>query len=180
MITGMHPRWHGNGFVQVYLNPMTRLHIWNPELPATRVVNAQIHDHKFKFVSRILIGELLHRTWEVHTAPDGLYRRSRLYCGTHDRTRGPTVIDNHVDLKHLHDWRFKKGETYEFGGPNFYHETICDEYTVTVMTKTEQWKDHYPTAVTMWDELPDHAFAPATAVPEEILWKEVRAALRMI
>jgi len=44
------PRFHGVGFVQLYLTKNLRLNVWHPDLPPT-VKNAVFHDHKFDLFS---------------------------------------------------------------------------------------------------------------------------------
>lgn len=54
---------HGLGFVQVQLEGNQRLHVWHPELPRRACFeHSAIHDHRFTFVSRVLVGtQINHR-----------------------------------------------------------------------------------------------------------------------
>jgi len=49
---------HGLGFVQVQLEGGQRLHVWHPELPRRACFKySAIHDHRFNFTSRVIIGK---------------------------------------------------------------------------------------------------------------------------
>ena len=65
---GFQPRFHGNGFIQLYLNDAKtkRLHVWHPDHAPQRDHNAQIHDHRFEMTSNVLVGKLRHITYDAH------------------------------------------------------------------------------------------------------------------
>jgi len=49
---------HGLGFVQVKLAGNQRMHVWHPELPRRSCFeHSAIHDHRFSFTSRVLVGQ---------------------------------------------------------------------------------------------------------------------------
>ncbi len=52
------PRIHGNGFIQVDLDELHRLHLWDVMIPR-QSVDSSIHDHAFGFESRTLQGMLV-------------------------------------------------------------------------------------------------------------------------
>ena len=66
---GQTPRFHGNGFVQLYLGPNTRLHVWVPALPRIPGHNAAIHDHVYSMQSRVLLGTMIQCTYEICDRP---------------------------------------------------------------------------------------------------------------
>jgi hypothetical protein len=50
---------HGLGFIQVQLEGGQRLHVWHPALPRRACYeHSNIHNHRFGFQSRVLIGSL--------------------------------------------------------------------------------------------------------------------------
>src|SRR5580765_3414507 len=71
--SGLRPRIHGNGFVQLDLTERRRLHVWGDSRIPRRLVPSQIHDHTFSFTSEIVIGQLVHRTIGVQFDPSGAY-----------------------------------------------------------------------------------------------------------
>lgn len=168
-------RFHGNGFIQVVLNPVTRMHIYSPHFLENfpRVENARIHDHKFTFVSQVLYGRLHNMNYDMK--PDfgehGLYRvdaetnklRRTGSCRSH--WFGTDII--------------KAGESYEFGGPLKFHDTYADELTVTVMTKTHAIDSYEPQVICINDEPnPDDAFG--TQPEYGHLRREVQRVMRIL
>ncbi len=63
---------HGLGFLQIKLdsNAKQRLHVWHPDLPRRRCFEqSQIHDHRFGFTSRVLVGGILNDTYGGFNLP---------------------------------------------------------------------------------------------------------------
>lgn len=57
---------HGLGFVQVQLQGNQRLHVWHPELPRRACFeHSAIHDHRFDFVSRVLVGAQINHCYDM-------------------------------------------------------------------------------------------------------------------
>lgn len=51
---------HGLGFIQVKLGGKQRMHVWHPDLPRRLCFeHSAIHDHRFSFTSRVLVGEMI-------------------------------------------------------------------------------------------------------------------------
>jgi len=151
----MDVRFHGNGFIQVYLNAVTRLHVWSPHFPATRVANAQIHDHRFWFKSKVLYGELYHKEHRITMNEEGhhgLYR-------THGHSKvAPLERVGRCEIEQVTLDSYFAGDEYDFGGPGKYHETSANHLTVTVMTKVKSDPTYFAHIVALGDEEPDHAF----------------------
>ena len=67
---GATPRFHGGiGMVQLHLDRLTRIHVWHPDMPATRPDSA-IHNHRFSFRSTVLRGYLMHHVVAPITGSD--------------------------------------------------------------------------------------------------------------
>lgn len=63
---------HGLGFVQVQLQGAQRLHVWHPELPRrTCFEHSAIHDHRFGFASRALVGTQINHCYSMQRDDDG-------------------------------------------------------------------------------------------------------------
>lgn len=57
---------HGLGFIQVKLGGSQRLHVWHPELPRRQCfAHSQIHDHRFSFNSRVMVGSMENLLYSV-------------------------------------------------------------------------------------------------------------------
>jgi len=171
----MDVRFHGNGFIQVYLNSVTRMHIWSPKFPATRVVNAQIHDHRFWFRSKVLLGELFHKEYTVDLDEEGrhgLYRtHGHSKVAPLERVGRCDVVQSVLDI-------YTTGDEYDFGGPGKYHETNANHLTVTVMSKVKTDPTYFAHIVALNDLEPDHAFG--NQPDRELLVIEVQRALAKV
>ena len=75
---------------------------------------------------------------------------------------------------------YEAGETYGFGGPGHYHETVglLGEITVSIMTKIKEDPTYNAHIVALNDKEPDHAFE--TQPDEEELRLEVRRVWNML
>lgn len=129
---------HGLGFLQVILPNNQRLHVWHPELPKRKCFkHSAIHDHRFGFVSRVLVGtqvnqlyrEVSDSNWQTHIA----------YLHEGDRTKygnRPWKHDYTTKLIKVGKPRIvNAGEQYEMN-PYMLHSTQCEGVCVTLMTKT--------------------------------------------
>ena len=57
---------HGLGFIQVKLPNSARMHVWHPDLPRRSCYDfSSIHNHRFSFRSRVLIGQQINRRYRV-------------------------------------------------------------------------------------------------------------------
>lgn len=73
------PNWFGLGFIQLKITPDTRLHFWHPELLAD-TPEEDLHDHRYRFTSSILVGELTHEEWMVNENPEGDHEVVQVSC----------------------------------------------------------------------------------------------------
>lgn len=148
-------RWrrHGLGALQAYLveggELETRVHVWHPELvrPGIRD-HGDLHDHRFSFVSTVLVGVITNRLailtdsptgeYEVHQVlharanPEGSFAAEpmRVVPGPLD----PRARFVDVDFRDVPYWA---GDTYTFERGRF-HGTVADCLAVTVVTKFDQ------------------------------------------
>jgi hypothetical protein len=169
-------RFYGNGFIQVTLNPVTRMHIYSPDFDFKRVSNARIHDHKFFFVSQVLLGTLHHVIHEVvptEDGPDGLYKVDESQPGE------PLVYIQPCRVGNRRIDNVRVGEAYKFGGPGAFHDTFSEgEPSVTVMTKIRTVDGYRPNVVSLRNEEPDNAFG--TQPTYEDMHKEVQRILALL
>lgn len=104
---------HGLGFVQVQLEGSQRLHVWHPELPRrTCFEHSAIHDHRFDFVSRVLIGEQRNIEYADLWGADGEFV---MYLHEGPRTpRGgrPWTPDGRTNMVVTDDFTVSAGSTY--------------------------------------------------------------------
>lgn len=151
-------RFHGNGFIQVPLNDLTRMHIFDPDFEWDRVENARIHDHRFWFTSKVLVGRIFHRTYNIERLEGGDHG---LYTVDSSQEGEPLIRVASCDVYENLTQVISEGDSYKFGGSSNFHDTFAEEFTVTIMTKTafEPKRSEYdPWVVALGDEKPDNAF----------------------
>ncbi|NWD49070.1 hypothetical protein [Pseudomonas gingeri] len=129
---------HGLGFVQVQLEGGQRLHVWHPDLPRrTCFEHSAIHDHRFDFVSRILIGK--QRNIEYHDvwAEDGNYVMY-LHEGARTPNGGrPWVPDGRTNMILSYDVIILPGQVYSQIAYKYHRtEPQGDGKVATIMQKT--------------------------------------------
>jgi hypothetical protein len=132
---------HGLGFVQVQLQGNQRLHVWHPELPRRACFeHSAIHDHRFSFTSRVIVGMLFNHEFELvcHDAGEFL-----LYLHEGSRTAGggrPWTPDGRVDLVHVGTIGIPVGNDYNTQA-YAYHRTEPggDGRVATIMAKRGEY-----------------------------------------
>lgn len=134
---------HGLGFIQVALPGNQRLHVWHPALPKRKCFeHSPIHNHRFSFLSTVLVGTQVNRRVAVVPVERGTHQMI-----SHDGARLPSgsrssyvsgecnVIERGVE--HIPAGRSYLMEVLE------YHSTpIEDEVVVTLMQKMQEGTVH--------------------------------------
>lgn len=132
---------HGLGFVQIQLQGHQRLHVWHPELPRrTCFEHSAIHDHRFDFVSRVLVGTQINHCYDMERHEEGDFV---LYL--HEGKRGanggrPWTADGRAHLNW--DTTFKVGAGNEYNTVAYdYHRTEPggDGKVATIMAKRSEY-----------------------------------------
>lgn len=128
---------HGLGFVQVQLQGDQRLHVWHSELPRRSCFeHSDIHDHRFTFVSRVIVGHQINHRYAVNRHADGEFV---MYLHEGRRQAGggrPWTPDGRADMTH-------KGTDLIYAGSEYftyaydYHRTEPggDGRVATIMRK---------------------------------------------
>lgn len=133
---------HGLGFVQVQLPGNQRLHVWHPELPRRACFeHSAIHDHRFDFVSRVLVGTQINYIYEIKKKHDGDFV---LYLHEGKRTDNggrPWLPDGRANLTPITSLEVQAGKDYA-STAYVYHSTEPggDGRVATIMRKTGEWQ----------------------------------------
>jgi hypothetical protein len=132
---------HGLGFVQVQLEGAQRLHVWHPELPRRNCFeHSAIHDHRFDFSSRVLVGNQRNIQYAEFASSDGpymlyLHEGARTACGGR-----PWVPDGRVHLKVVEDDVVMAGCDYQQKAYCFHRtEPMGDGRVATIMQKLAEF-----------------------------------------
>ncbi|SDJ59991.1 hypothetical protein [Pseudomonas indica] len=131
---------HGLGFIQVQLQGDLRLHVWHPILPRRACFeHSAIHDHRFGFVSRVLIGTQRNIEYRAEHRADGTHM-TYLHEGPRTPRGGrPWKADGRINLIEDSIEDIPAGDSYVMK-PYRYHQTqpLGDGRVATLMKKTSE------------------------------------------
>lgn len=160
--SGCIPHWFGLGFIQLKLNDTQRLHFWHPDL-VQDVSEEELHDHRYEFTSKVLVGELTHQVFEYVEFPLGDHEMVRVACEP-----GKDVDPIPLSRGTIHDagtYVMKTGSQYTFP-PTGFHRTIATR-AVTLLTRGPKVAE-FARVIRKIDEPSVCPFA--REIPEEELW----------
>lgn len=141
---GAVPRVHGNGFIQLDLEPGRRLHIWGHRDLPRQVVDTGIHDHVFSFTSTCVVGRVINIHYKIDIS--GVHLNTHTVYSPRPRSGEdtellPAEIGGFLGNGRIHvcprvrEMRLVSlGEHYNHPACEF-HETITDRPSATVMVK---------------------------------------------
>lgn len=150
---GKNLRVHGNAFLQLDLPNDQRLHIWPEERLETQKVYTGIHNHRFSFVSKILLGRLTHIEYDVQPSDNGSYHLYKT-IRTKDGESLAQASASRFKLTGRREFRLAQGSYYEFSW-NEFHESYGTGLTATLMEKTAVNEDIDVLTLCPWDKEPD-------------------------
>ncbi len=184
-------RVHGNGFIQIDLEPGLRFHVWDESIPR-QAIQTPIHDHRFSFISRILMGELINISYEAIPIPPepqasregGWYLKPvahRLHTpvpGDREDTKLVPVDESEYFMEVQSRGSYLEGQEYSFEARDF-HETQHQGLTATLMRKTSEIPDHRVRVACPVDLEPDNIFN-RYEVDIDAMWRIVERVSRSL
>ncbi len=126
---------HGLGFLQVKLEGNQRINVWHPDLPRRKCFeHSNIHNHRFGFVSRVLIGTQININYKFqknapHTHTAYLHEGKRTKFGNRPWDEGYNCKPIELGRQ-----KVEAGGTYKISAYE-YHATQTDGIVVTLMKK---------------------------------------------
>lgn len=163
--------WNGaGGFIRCELNPLTRFHVYHPDLPQTvHPGEGDMHDHRFTATSRVLFGGLTHYRYNVEIHEHGGHA---IYHVIHDHFHfvdyAKVEIDDII--------RVQQGEDFVFGGPGQFHCVAPSGLTITCVTRYGELSDEPAQVIANRDYEPQNAFDPARSPSDGTMAMYVRGA----
>lgn len=178
---GNRPRVHGNGFIQLDLTPLVRLHVWGDERIPRQKSDTPIHDHTFGFTSYVLVGAIEQRVYCVSTS--GLYERNftphqAIVRHGEDTVLSPIGERLALALDAKKSRIVRAGESYSMR-PGEIHESRPIGLAVSVIVKdgpTLAQGGPSPTVFVRQGVEPDNEFDRYAADPR-LLWQIIESAL---
>lgn len=133
---------HGLGFIQVKLPANRRMHVWHPDLPRRSCyARSAIHNHRFSFLSSVMIGEQVNRRYVVVPTPDGSHDRISHDGPRSERGGRLSYVADQVNVWASPDEHYGPGASYLMQ-PLEYHETPNSGIVVTIMQKLHEGDVH--------------------------------------
>lgn len=166
------PRVHPNGFIQLDLDAVHRLHVWHPRLPYRQKTYHPVHNHVFGFTSEVFSGRLVNVQYGV--AVDDL-------LGTHYMAQAECIGEEESILAGAPRTFFYRlvqqgatavqpGEQYRFPALKF-HEILFNEPTLTIIRKDARSRYvRKPTVMVPRGVEPDNSFR-RNEVDTDLLWE---------
>ena len=179
--SGNIPRVHGNGFVQLDIpgSNTHRLHIWPEKKLDTQKVYTGIHNHKFSFKSKVLLGKLVHLQYE-DLVRDNFNGEWNIYTTVpRDREDKGLVLATSDLFKLVNPQKFEMsaGSEYEFKAGKF-HDSYGVGLTATLMNKGDV-EDIQVIVTCPKDKEPDNDFN-RYQFEEKILWDIIEQVFKII
>ena len=135
--SGYRPRMHPNGFIQLYVDDLTRLHVWPwPLMAGERPDASPLHDHTWSMRSVVLVGSIIQSVWTVGLEHGGQPTHSVWQSAPGGRHHESPLEDTGVLVKAdlRGEFIIPEGAEYEQSAFTF-HTTGWNELTVTMMRK---------------------------------------------
>lgn len=133
---------HGLGFIQLVLPAGQRMHVWHPDLPRRKCYeHSAIHNHRFGFTSRVLVGVQKNVRVDLELACDGSHT-----IISHNGPRTPTGsrLSYPVAVCNVYEQEVESygpGDSYQMP-MHAYHHTPNDGIVVTLIQKTGESDIH--------------------------------------
>lgn len=175
LVESAEPRIHPNGFIQLDVDDVTRLHVW-PDVQLRPPVPFAIHDHSFTFYSRVIEGAIVNRVWMVEpdaAGPFEVYRAQMV--GVVDTRLQPT--GERVSVWMLMEDALPTGVGYVLP-MRVYHDTTWRGLAATIMTKLDVDESHPPRVLVSTSGKPDYRDDRAVSADERAVIRDVLARLR--
>ncbi len=165
---------HGLGFIQIQLEAEQRLHVWHPELPRRSCFeHSAIHDHRFDFVSTVLVGTQRNIEFADHWCEDGEFV---MYLHEGPRTPNggrPWVPDGRTNMVKLYDDLVHTGNSYRQQAYKYHRtEPQGDGKVATFMRKTWEGSQKGAHSTCRYGVTPDGDFDRYQWSPSQ-LWEVV-------
>jgi hypothetical protein len=163
----LRPRLHPNGFIQLDLNDIKRLHVWPDEPLQAQKTRHTIHNHVFDMASLVICGELTNLVYSDVYSESGAYILHQAESvNAVDTVLKPT--DSRVNLYADHVQTMRAGESYYLEAYRL-HDSKPRGLTATIMTKVKKYGGR-PVIAVPADVAPDNDFRRET-VDEKTLWR---------
>lgn len=154
-------RVHGLGMLQAYVPEREdlRIHIWAPELQDPRLVDHQIHDHRFDLISTVLTGAIINHAFDIEEDEEGPCRCYTVKHATLKEFDPPIEQKERYRIVSELKMEHSSGEFYQFSR-EFFHKTTAlhNEHGVVITLVRRENFSRSPGRILSMSQ-PPHAFS---------------------
>lgn len=131
------PHYFGLGFIQCKINDQERIHIYHPDLVPVVNIEEEIHNHRYDFSSKILLGSIINKKYDFSEYGHITHFLQNESCN-------PEVkIDNsqklYGSIKLTSETLLQQGETYFMAFDEFH--TFQTEKCITHLKRSNYKQD---------------------------------------
>ncbi len=159
------PQWFGLGFIQVKTSNLTRYHFWHPDLMPD-VHDEEIHDHRYRFTSHVLRGEISNEIFHAEPCAHGDYQIEQVTCNEGEEA----IIGQRCLVRKLCSTNMRAGDVYTME-PDTLHRSTALQKSVTKLEREMPYAKQFATVIRKHDE--ERACPFRNTKPQRELWDYV-------
>lgn len=123
---GTVPEFFGLGMVQLKAEQYIRYHFWDTELPTPEGVGEEYHDHRYSFISDVLLGSITNNLVYPRDDPDGVFGQYQVCCAG-----GGAEFVSMVEPISVGTFVTHAGGRYWVSRDAYHRTVIADRYCIT-------------------------------------------------
>lgn len=134
------PIYFGLGFIQLKINDNERFHFYHPSLLPIINIEEEVHNHRYDFVSEVLIGELNNKIYHFNPLITGQYMKEYESCNANtilSKEEKNFTIGNLELFSYI---KINKGEKYFMDHRTFH--TLETSLCMTKLHRSEYFKKY--------------------------------------
>lgn len=126
--------YQGFGMYRLYLTRAVRLHVWMPDDAVPNV--STIHNHPWDFTSKILVGEMTNKKYEVvEGSSSPTHHMSEILCGPKGGITHRHLRDERVELRLCGLEELETGDAYRMARHELHESMITMPGTITMIER---------------------------------------------
>lgn len=129
------PCYFGLGFIQLKINENERFHFYHPSLLPIINIEEEVHNHRYDFISEVLVGELNNKIYHFSSDINGHYQKEYESCNANIILSKEDKNIQLGELKLFTCMKINKGEKYFMDNRTFH--TLETKVCMTKLTRSQ-------------------------------------------